>query len=90
LVPSKSALYGEKSWNVFIKNLHLFSTEERITWISWFAMGVSKLSAKVFFKSELKFLSRFHLSTLIVIVIINFIGIVIGMNDPLKVNKVST
>jgi len=22
--------YGEKSWNVFIKNLHFFSTEERM------------------------------------------------------------
>jgi len=25
--------YGEKSWNVFIKNLNFFSTEERKT--SW-------------------------------------------------------
>jgi len=26
-----SPLYGEKSWNVFIKNLIFFSTEERMT-----------------------------------------------------------
>jgi len=42
-----SALYGEKSWNVFIKNLNFLSIEERMT--SW----IGKLSAKVFFKSEL-------------------------------------
>jgi len=24
--------YGEKSWNVFIKNLNFFLTEERMTW----------------------------------------------------------
>jgi len=39
----------KKSWNVFIKNLNFFSTEERMTWISWMTWGVSKLSAKVFF-----------------------------------------
>jgi len=26
--------YMEKSWNVFIKNLNFFSTEERMTWTS--------------------------------------------------------
>jgi len=36
-----SPLYGEKSWNVFIKNLNFFSTEERTTWISWMTWGVS-------------------------------------------------
>jgi len=30
---------GEKSWNVFIKNLNLFSTEERMTWTSWMTWG---------------------------------------------------
>jgi len=30
-----SPLYGEKSWNVFIKHLNFFSTEERKTWTSW-------------------------------------------------------
>jgi len=44
----------EKYWNVFIKNLHFFSTEERkkerkkdIDILD--DIGVSKLSAKVFF-----------------------------------------
>jgi len=35
--------------NPGIKNLNFFLTEERKTWTSW----MSKLSAKVFFKSEL-------------------------------------
>jgi len=48
-----SALYGKKSCNVFIKNLHFFSTEERMTWTILNDMGVSKLSEKVFFLSEL-------------------------------------
>jgi len=30
-----SALYGEKSWKVFIKNLNFFSSEERKTCTSW-------------------------------------------------------
>ena len=29
----------EKSWNVFLKNLNFFSTEERKTWISWMTSG---------------------------------------------------
>jgi len=33
--PHWSPLYGEKSWNVFIKNLNFFSTEERKPWTSW-------------------------------------------------------
>jgi len=33
------AFYGEKSWSVFIKNLNLFSTEERKTWTSWMTWG---------------------------------------------------
>jgi len=37
--PHWSPLYGEKSWNVFIKNLHFFSTEERKTWTSWMTWG---------------------------------------------------
>jgi len=31
--------YGEKCWNVFIKNLNFFSAEERKTWISWMTWG---------------------------------------------------
>ncbi len=34
-----SPLYGEKSWNVFLKKLYLFLTEERKTWISWMTWG---------------------------------------------------
>jgi len=43
--------HGEKSWNVFIKNLNFFLTEERMTFFE--DMGVSKLSAKVFIKKVL-------------------------------------
>jgi len=42
------SIIWRKSWNVYIKNLNFFSTEERKTWTSWMIMGVSKLSAKVF------------------------------------------
>jgi len=28
-----------KSWNVFIKNLHFFSTDKRKTWTSWMTWG---------------------------------------------------
>jgi len=35
----QNALYGEKCWNVFIKNLNFFSTEERMSWISWMTWG---------------------------------------------------
>jgi len=28
-----------KSWNVFIKNLNFFLTEERKTWTSWMTWG---------------------------------------------------
>jgi len=38
-----------KSWNVFIKNLNFFSTEEKKEEDILDDMGVSKLSAKVFF-----------------------------------------
>jgi len=31
--------YMEKIWNVFIKNLHFFSAEERKTWTSWMTWG---------------------------------------------------
>jgi len=37
------------------KNLNFFSTEERMTWISWMNMGVSKLSANVFKKVNYSF-----------------------------------
>jgi len=40
--------FKKKSWNVFIKNVNFFLTEERMTWISWMTW-VSKLSAKFFF-----------------------------------------
>jgi len=38
------SIIWRKSWNVFIKNLNFFSIEEILD-----DMGVSKLSAKVFF-----------------------------------------
>jgi len=44
--PLKS-LYGETSWNVFLKNLQVFSTEERNTWMGILVLdlvGVSKIS----------------------------------------------
>jgi len=51
LVPIE-VLYGEKSWNVFIKNLNL-KKKKKNDMDSLDDMGVSKLSAKVFFlKSE--------------------------------------
>jgi len=44
-----SPLYGEKSCNVFIKNLNFFLTEERKKDMDILDdMGVSKLSAKVY------------------------------------------
>jgi len=46
-----SALYGEKSWNVFIKNLHFFSTEDRMsTWTSWMTWGWVNYQQKFFSK----------------------------------------
>jgi len=47
-------VYGEKSWNVFIKNLNFFSTEIMDD------MGVSKLSAKVFFFSKVNYSFKKH------------------------------
>jgi len=45
-----SPLYGEKSWNVFIKNcLFFFSTEERKTWTSWTTWGWVNYQQKFFF-----------------------------------------
>jgi len=41
-----SALYGEKSWDVFIKNLNFFLTEVRKTSILD-DMGVSKVFSRV-------------------------------------------
>jgi len=52
------SIIWRKSWNVFIKNLNFFSTEERKTWTSWMTWGVSKLSAKVFLKVNYSF--NFH------------------------------
>jgi len=36
--PLKSIIWT-KSWNVFIKNLNFFSSEERMTWTSWMTRG---------------------------------------------------
>jgi len=41
------SIIWRKSWNVFIKNLNFFSTEERKTWTSWMNLGVSKLSSEL-------------------------------------------
>jgi len=46
--PHWSPLYGEKSWNVFIKNLNFFSTEERKTWTSWMSWGWVNYQQKLF------------------------------------------
>ena len=40
----------EKSWNVFLKNLNFFSTEERKTWISWMTSGWVNYQQKLFLK----------------------------------------
>jgi len=45
-----SPLYGEKSWNVFIKNLNFLSTEERKTWTSWMTWGRVNYQQKFFQK----------------------------------------
>ncbi len=39
LVPLKSTTWKKKSWNVFLKNLNFFLTEERKTWTSWITWG---------------------------------------------------
>jgi len=39
LVANEIHYMEKKSWNVFIKNLNFFSTEERMTWISWMTWG---------------------------------------------------
>jgi len=44
-----SPLYGEKFWNVFIKNLNFFSTEERMTSTSWMTWGWVNYQQKFFF-----------------------------------------
>ncbi len=48
--PHWSPLYGEKSWNIFIKNLNFFSTEERKTWTSWMTWGWVNYQQKFFQK----------------------------------------
>jgi len=45
------AVSGVQSWNVFIKNLNFFLTEERKTWTSWMAWGRVNYQQKK--KSEL-------------------------------------
>jgi len=45
-----SPLYEEKSWNVFIKNVNLFSTEERMTWTSSMTWGWENYQQKFFQK----------------------------------------
>jgi len=39
LVPIEVHYMEKKSWNVFIKNLNLFLTEERKTWMSSMTWG---------------------------------------------------
>ncbi len=43
-------LYGEKSWNVFLKNLNFFLTEERKTWTFWMTQGWVNLWTFLFWK----------------------------------------
>jgi len=45
-----SPLYGEKSCNVFIKNLNFFSSEEGKKWISWVTWGWVNYRQKFFLK----------------------------------------
>jgi len=49
LTPLKSIIW-KKSWNVFIKNLNFFSTEERKTWTSWMKWGRVNYQQKFFLK----------------------------------------
>jgi len=41
----------KKCWNVFIKNLNFFSTEERMTRTSWMIWGWVNYQQKFIFKS---------------------------------------
>jgi len=47
--PMKSIIW-RKSWNVFIKNLNFFMTEERKTWTTWMTWGWVNYQQKFFFK----------------------------------------
>jgi len=44
------SIIWRKSWNVFIKNLNFFSTEERKTWTSWMTRGWVNYQQKIFQK----------------------------------------
>jgi len=63
LFPMKSIRpIWRKSWNVFIKNLNFFSTEEGKRFDILDDMGVTKLSAKDFYKWTTPFKGMFHLT----------------------------
>jgi len=47
-IPMKSIIW-RKSWNVFIKKLNFFLTEERKTWTSWMTWGWVNYQEKIFF-----------------------------------------
>jgi len=47
---TESVSLPQKSWNVFIKNLNFFSTEERNTWTSWLTWGRVNYQQKFFLK----------------------------------------
>jgi len=52
-----------KSWNVFIKNLNFFLTEERKTWTSWKTWGESIISKSFFLKVNYSFKQNNRLQT---------------------------
>jgi len=49
------SIIWRKSWNVFIKNLNFFSTEERNTWTSWMTRGWVNYQQKFFLKMNYSF-----------------------------------
>jgi len=49
------SIIWRKSWNVFIKNLNFFSTEERMTWTSWETWGRVNYQQKFFSKVNYSF-----------------------------------
>jgi len=52
--PLKSIIW-RNSWNVSIKNLNFFSTEERKTWKSWMTWGWVNYQQKFFLKVNYSF-----------------------------------
>jgi len=60
-----SPFIWRKSWNVFNKNLNFFSTEERMTWISWMTWGWVNYQQKFFLKWTTPLRSRTKLGVLL-------------------------